>query len=547
MVDTPRTLAYLLGTAFADSQPNGSITPSDLRDSVVSAPIWDAIGGVAAPYVLRGTLDVQKYFIGQGGAVGSMAGTPAQRITNATALQAAYTYATTNGLMMEQAPADYEINGSINIPAVEGVVFRGAAGFSAATNIIQFATNVPVLTFGYPILTEVGRWDVSGITLNYGVSQTGNTGALTCLFGSLDGSTIKNVLISPNGEPGYDGMSVNSGYSNVYGNFQIKAWQRNGFKAIGATGTTGSSYNDFYFSPGAFLSPGAISGSVVDISAAGIDDFTMRRWNMEWFSGNAAVAINAQGTRGAVFESGHIEGCFLTGYYPYMINTTSGHLRFHQMNIVDMNNASATGVPILFRDWSDGGGNTIVDGLCITDNNRASYVTVDQQLFWPAPETSGDNPPVFVVTGLGGGGLGGGTQVRTHTMFDWQMPLANFKWPLWAKRYEFQFGGSRVTGAVIPVSATHTHYGQHKDATIAVPGTITPFTLTLSTQASATAGSRPVEPGNTVVVRRKNEAFSGNLTIAFGGSGSPITNSANNTSYYFRVDNSGVWQTFTAA
>lgn len=547
MAVTPRTRAYLQGTSFAAAQPAGSIGSDDVQEFTESVPFWDTIGGVAAPNVLRGTLDVQKYFIAQGGAVGSMSGTPSQRVTNATALQAAYTYATTNGLMMEQTPADYEINGAVRIPAVEGVVFRGAAGFSLATNIIQFATNIPVLTLSYPILTEVGRWDFSGISLNYGVSQAGQTAALTCVFGSLDASTVKNVLISPNGTAGYDGMTVNSGFSNVYGNFIIKAFQRNGFNAAGSTGTTGSSYNDFYMSPGAFLSPGAITGSCINISNAGIDDFTMRRYNLEWFSGNAASAINATSTHGATFESGHIEGCFLTGADPYMVSTTSGNMHFGQLNLIDLNNASATGMSVLFRDWSNGGGNTLIDGLCITDNNRSSYVTHNLQLFWPAPETDGDNPPMFVVNGLGGGNFGGGTQVRSNAAFDWQMPLANFNWPLWIKRYEFNFGASRVIGAVILVSATYTHYGQHQDATILVPGTITPFTLTLATRASATVGSLPVRPGTTLVVRRRNETFSGNLTISFGGTGSPITNSANNTSYYFRVDNSGVWQTFTAA
>lgn len=36
MVDTPRTLAYLLGTSFVDGQPVGSITPQDIRDLIVS-------------------------------------------------------------------------------------------------------------------------------------------------------------------------------------------------------------------------------------------------------------------------------------------------------------------------------------------------------------------------------------------------------------------------------------------------------------------------------------------------------------------------------
>jgi hypothetical protein len=35
-VDTPRTQAYLLGSVFQDGQPAGSITPSDMRDLVLS-------------------------------------------------------------------------------------------------------------------------------------------------------------------------------------------------------------------------------------------------------------------------------------------------------------------------------------------------------------------------------------------------------------------------------------------------------------------------------------------------------------------------------
>ena len=118
MASTPRTTSYLLNTDFTLTGSAGRITPQMIDDFVVSGPQWDAPSGTPIQYGMRGALDGASYFLSQGGIIGT-GQSSGQRTTNATALQAAITYASTNNLMFVLAPGVYEILSStgLNIPA----------------------------------------------------------------------------------------------------------------------------------------------------------------------------------------------------------------------------------------------------------------------------------------------------------------------------------------------------------------------------------------------------------------------------------------------
>ena len=83
---TAQTITYLKTSEdFTASGAPGRLSGSAMVDLLDSVPFFDTVSGVAAPNIVRGGMDGQKYFIAQGGAIGDMSGTPSQRATNATA------------------------------------------------------------------------------------------------------------------------------------------------------------------------------------------------------------------------------------------------------------------------------------------------------------------------------------------------------------------------------------------------------------------------------------------------------------------------------
>ena len=110
--------------------------------------------------------------------------------------------------------------------------------------------------------------------------------------------------------------------------------------------------------------------------------------------------------------------------------------------------------------------------------------------------------------------------------FDGHMPTGTFVGAQKFDRYEFGASGSLVKHAVINVLANYTHYGQHVDATLIVPASVTGFTITLAATMGAT-GNEPVATGNRVYFIRQSGTASGTVLIKDAAGTTLATNTTN--------------------
>lgn len=502
---------------------------------------WDTVGGISAPNVIRNTLDVIKYFIAQGGALGAVSG--AQRITNVTALQAAYSYGVNNRLYMEQTPGIIEINGAVNIPSGEGIIFRGSMGTpviggigSYGSIIHQFATNIPVLTmFDQSGVLVAGRADISGLELDYGVSQTGNTSAITLQLGAQGGCVIKNIRINRNNS-GYDAISMTSGYmfDNEYHNFEITGFQNNGIFFNPSIGSSGNLWSNLYITSGGQGAAAAVTGNALNFVGQ-TENQHFVELDIEWITGNAAPIMNIQGQKGFIVDGAHFEGIMLTGASPYAIDTEGTVANFYSISVTDFDTSTTTGSPCFFRDWQGGGSSTHVDGLAFSSNgdpNTAQLTNPAAMIgFFSAAPLNNDfsNFTIDNFRCKNFGGVTLATQFQTGLYFDGHMPQPTFHFPTAFTRYEYGTHGSKVTRAVLLISSTYTHYGQFEDAVIDVPLSVTSFTLTLAATMGVTGTQKP-KTGNTVRIRRQGSgATTGTVTITNGGAGGGNLTSINGT------------------
>lgn len=521
--------------------------------------VWDTVGGVSAPNVIRNTLDVIKYFIAQGGALGAVSG--AQRITNATALQATYSYAVNNRLYMEQTPGTIEINGAVSIPSGEGIIFRGSMGTpviggigSYGSIIHQFGVNMPVLTlFDQSGVLVAGRADISGLELDYGVDQTGNTSASTLQLGAQGGCVIKNIRINRNNS-GYDAISMTSGFmfDNEYHNFQIAGFQNNGILFAPTIGSSGNLWSNLYMTAGGQGAAAAVTGHALAFDGT-YENQHFVELDIEWITGNAAPIMSIQGQKGFIVDGAHFEGIMLTGASPYAIDTLNGVANFYSLSVTDFDTSTTTGSPCFFRDWQGGGNATHVDGLAFSSNAdpNAAQLTNPAALigfFSAVPNNDFSNFTIENFRCKNFGGATNAAQFRTGLYFDGHMPQPTFVFPGSFTRYEYGSHGSKVTRAVFVISSTYTHYGQHEDSVIDVPLSVTSFTITLAATMGAT-GTQKVKTGNTVRIRRQGSgATTGTVTITNGGAGGGSLTSINGTApldTYAQFDGTN-WVVFTA-
>lgn len=551
MSGTARTTSYLLNTDFTLTGASGRIVPQSMDDLVVSGPQWDAVSGVATPYLLRGTLDGAAYFTANGGVLGA-GQTTGQRQTNATVLNAAFAYCVTNGKFMELEPAVYEINSSTGllVPASgntaipSGLVFRGSR---QGTQIVQYyagGTGAPILTIGDTTgATPNLGVDFFGINMSYGASQTGLTSSTPLVIGNADHGRIGGVTMITNTNPGYDGILLQTGnYSMTYKDIELIGFQRNGLNLDNA-GSSGCTFEDIYLSAGG--STGVhptVSGNYLVFSAS-MNEMTFLQLNCEWGACNRIMSINS--TYGVKFVDLHIENVLMNGASPIMFAFAGTTATFDTVDLVDimMLSANMTGSPSVFGDYIAGGSVIRVEGLTWI-NNATGQINTPVELFNVGGGTvPGDDVPIFTLN-KGQLNIGGGaSDFAGNILFDQHMPVASFNAPIKWSSYDFGIQGSVVQSAQIQVSATYTHYGQHERATIIVPASITSFTLTLANTMGAT-GTQAVRTGSTTHVRRLSGGASGTLTVAYGGTSSPTTNTTSATDYWYVFDGTH-WQTYT--
>lgn len=546
MVDTPRTTAQLV-TASADNT-SGLYTNQNVRDLIVSTQQWDVVSGSPVVNLMRGTVDGAAYFVRNGGVIGA-GQTTTQRQTNATVLNTLFSYCVTNGKFCELAPGVYEINSTTGLLIPAGgygnynMTFRGSRIGTVITQFYAGGTGAPVLTIGdIAAVTSMDGIDISGLTLNYGASQTGLTSATALVIGDGSNGAFSDISISPNfsANPGYDGMRIGdasaANFSMFYRGISVMGWQRYALNFNAGNGSTGNHFDNFYLaatsaSSGATNSQNAVTGYIK--FNVGCQDMQFSRLNTEWGACNIVVDCQNSTIEGLTFDAWHMEGVNLTGSTPAVINMTGAQVLINSLDIVNPFFLSAN-TPRLIQDWTGGSSSIMV-------HNLSTY-----------PQTSGKwTTPLILYAALGGATLGddvpmvqinsfqaiAASSLASPVQFDVHMPAASFNTPLRFGRYVYGPGGSRVERAVISVSATYTHYGQHEDANILVPFSITSFTLTLGNRMGATGTQLP-RTGNTVHIRRLSGTASGTLTITNGGAGgtgaqSNVTNTTSATDYFY--------------
>jgi hypothetical protein len=566
---TRRADTYLLTSEFQDGQAAGSITPQDMRDLVVSKvnvlDVYDDpanTSGLGAPAIIRGTL----YADAISGIVLGGGQTTATQQNNATLLQNAINYAAQHNKIFE-IQGVYEINSSTGlvIPAnnytTAGFCWKGSQSNTLITQFYNGGTGAPVLTVGSLVGVTTYAANIDGVALAYGTSQVGLTDAIHLILGNADNCVYRNIMAGSSGDqPAYCNVKLEGGGGALF-NCEFSNWAMGGrayqYKIWMHASATGNVWSNIYMSngPGNIIGQPAsawntIGANYIFFNGGVVTEQVFNQVNCEWGAINSNSLILADSMIGLRFVELHIEGILMAGSFPSLIGANGAQINIDSLDIVDLvlNPANLSTVPLFFTSWNGFTSSFKINGFSMINNYNESEINTPFYIFQgtssPSAGALGDDTATFVIeSGL----LRDAVAVNNPTFasylgFDGHMPTGTFVGPQKFARYEYGPAASKVTGAVIVVTATNTHYGQHENATLIVPASITSFTITLANTMGAT-GTQPVRTGNTVHIRRQSGTASGTLTITPQG-GTSTTNTTAATDYWFQF-NGTAWASFT--
>lgn len=566
---TPRTPTFLLTQTFQDGQPNSSITPSDERDFVTSVVPWDAVAGTATPYIARGVMDLYNYFLANGGVFATSGNvTNGQGATNATVLQAGINAGLAANKKLFWGGGIYQIYNTAGIVINNlGKGFWCEGAMEGAVLQQNYATSpgAPILTLGDVSGVTQAPVHFIGISLQYGVAQTGFTSSNALVLGSIANGTIGEIyIIGNNGSPPYNGIveasTAGSFFSNTVRDITVFGWQNDGLQKNSQG--TGNTYINVYWNVGGTVTGGsqqAITGNYINFNIAQLQDQTFIRCNFEWGACNTVVNMSHSGGQfyggsGIVFEGLHVEGVMLTGANPTIFDATGNvTMVVNGFNLVStyVNSSKFTGQASMLTMSNNGGwgSNIVMNAVCMTTYSAGDINTSFLLLQWLFAGTLWDDQGTFNINSMrfldeGGGNFTG------HVAFDTHMPTANFVLPSSFEKYSYGGKGSTVSKPTVPITSTYTLYGQYEDATLQVPATITSFTITLSPVQAAT-GTQLSRLSNTVRVSRQTGTTSGTLTVTNGGGagGNLTAPNTQGTSGWYQMTNGGTgtnnWAIFT--
>lgn len=552
MADTPQTLAANLAAA-ADTIPDDSYSLQAIRNILLSYPPYDAISGLATPNLIRGTYDGAAEFIRNGGAVGDMSGTPSQRATNGTVLNAVFAAAVSNGKMLDLPPNSYEINNAAGVapPPGAGFVLRGSR---AGTIIAQFyngGTGGPICSFGDQSNSNIlsTLYNVSGLSLKYGASQSGLTTANALQINNMAWSKFDQINIG-GGSVAYNNIFLGNAahssspvFSCSFSDFNTSQAQQN--QLLANSNGTGNVFENTYLNNGGSGTFNALGGSYINFQGGVTNEMTFIQLNCEW--GACNQLMNIQNMVGLRFIDLHIEGIKMTGFNPAFFFTAGSAVTVDTCDLIDVVALSAnlTGTPAIIADYN-GGSSTVQINTFTWINNNSGQINTPVLMNLPAGGTLGDDVSVITVNKGQFSDPAGTNIFKSNFQFDAHMPVTSsqFRGPRRFGSYEWGSGGSIVTKAVLAISATYTHYSQYQDASIVVPSIITSFTITLAHTMGAT-GTQATPTGSLVHIRRASGSGSGTLTVADASSGtigSPGTTGPADFFYQFNGTN---WVAYT--
>ena len=549
---TVRTDSALL-TEFEDGQPNGSITPQYVRDLIASKPnvndIYDDptnASGLGAPALIRGSLYADHI---SGIVLGSGQSTAAQQ-NNATLLQNAITYCAAHNKIFE-IQGVYEINSSTGlvIPANTysnpGFCWKGSPSNTLIRQTYNSGSGAPVLTVGSTTGVTTYAAEIDGVALAYGSSQVGLTNAIHLIIGNADNCSYRNIVAGSSGDqPAYCNVKLEGGGGAVF-SCEMSNWAMGGqayqYKIWMHASATGNVWSNIYMSNG----PGNIIGqpasawntighSYIYFNGGAINDQVFHQVNCEWGAINGAPLIDASTMIGLRFVELHVEGILLAGNNPALFWVSGSQVNVESFDIVDLvaQSTSMTGAAAVFADYNGFASSIIVDGFSMVNNYNTSEINMPVYLFNGISAPSGGGPGDDMASCVFESGLlreAAAASNQTYAAFfgfDGHMPTGTFIGPQKFDRYEFGASGSFVKHAVLDVVANYTHYGQHVDATIIVPASVTGFTITLAATMGAT-GTEPVATGNRVYFIRQSGTASGTVLIKDAAGTTLATNTTN--------------------
>lgn len=552
---TIRSDATLLNE-LRDQQAAGAIVAQDVRDVVVSKvnvnDVYDDplnVSGLGAPAIIRGTLYAQAI----SGIVLGGGQSTAVRQNNATLLQNAINYCAANNKIFE-ALGNYEIYSSTGlVTPANGFTQPGIwmIGDPTGTTITQFyatSPGAPVLTVGSTTGATSHGAIIDGFQLAYGASQVGNTNAIHLIIGNADNCVYRNITAGSSGDqPAYCNVKLEGGGGAVF-SCEMSNWALGGrayqHKIWMHAAATGNVWSNIYMSngPGNIIGQPAsawntIAGNYINFDGGIINDQVFHQVNCEWGAINGSYLIQASLMLGLRFTELHIEGILLLGNNPALIGTAGSQLNIDSLDIVDLvaQSTNMTGTAMIFQDYNGFSSSTVINGFSMVNNYNTSEITAPVYLF------QGVSPPFGALNNdmatfvCNGGYLreAAASNNQTYARFfglDGHMPLSSFVGPQKFGRYDFGPTASVVRNGVIVVTGNCTHYGQHVDATLIVPATISNMTITLAATMGAT-GNEPVATGNRVFIIRQAGTLSGGLTVK-DDAGTTLLNNSTTAGYF---------------
>lgn len=538
MTDTIRTDIYLTGTTFAGG--TNSIGPQAERDLTVSKvnvlDVFDDSAnalGLGKPAIILGTTYLSKC---AGVTVGS-GQTLTVRQNNATAVNNALSVASTNNKYLAW-DGIFEINNSagVTVPAMgtggPGLKIRGEMQNSALIQFYNSASGAPTLTLGDTSVTgtPLNYLDIDGLNVRQGGSPIGLTASVNVVLANMGGCTIRNLVLglpadqanSPyNQVVSKCAMSGAAVFSCLFENWLIHGTQ-NDMIQLNLTGSGNKWGGNLYMSNGPSGVYNAMSGSFINWQSN--DESLFDVVNCEWAACRYMFNF-PQGT----FNKLHVEGLQMTGASPCLFFTSADAWRIAALQVTNpvIQSANFTGSASLIQDFNGSSSNICIDQFYLY-YYTVGLVTAALRLYGYGGSAAADSHGTVTINH-------GVIDDQTFTgalqpllFFDDHMPVSSFVMPQRWESYSYGVAGSRVSRALIPISATYTHYGQHEDATLLIPAVITSFTATLGAVKGAT-GTQAVRTGSTVHVRRIGSSPSGTFTLQDDASTTLATNTTTGT------------------
>ena len=523
-------------TAFAALKPVKAQTTAYAVVPTLDDP--QNTSGLGTAAILRGT--VSTYSLA--GLTPGAGQTTAVRQANATALQNAINYCAANGKFFEVIPNTYEINTSTGlvVPAGAGFVLRGSPN-AIIKQFYNSGSGAPVLSIGDATgSVQSTSFDIEGLWLQYGTSQSGLTSAKTLLVNALSHSRLDFIGLGGVGlNPGYNNLTFGGGpcFSNVYSNFDCNQAIQNQIY-VGVNGT-GNVFTNIYLNNGGSGIYNPLGGNYLAFEGGITNEMTFTQLNCEWGACNRLMDL--QNMVGLHFIDLHVEGIKFTGSSPVCFNTAHSNVTWDTCDFVDVvaNAANMSGSLCVMLDYN-GDASTLQMNNFTWINNFTGQINTNVLMFSPSGGTLGQDTSVVTINKGGFHDQTGFTNAAfiQNVQFDVHMPVTSTQFfaPLRFDSYNWGAWGSVLNKPVIyPIHSTYTHYGQHQNATLLVDAFITNFTITLSNLMGA-SGTQNVPTGTVTHVRRESGSASGTLTVKDDAGTTLTTNTTAATDYFYQFN-----------